>query len=105
MAKSEAGRNSLRLKNMCWTHRRVGSRDARFKLFSYIDSRVCFACYPPESFNIICLTCIWLKFVDTSFHSSQKKSQKPLTAHGHFLQSLKDRRLKLKTPRGLETST
>ena len=24
------------------------------------------ACYPPESFKIICLTCIWLKFVDTS---------------------------------------
>ena len=40
-------------------------------LFSYLDFRVCSACYPLESFKIICLTCIWLKFVDTSFHSSR----------------------------------
>ena len=44
-------------------------------VFSYHDFRVYFACYPPESFKIICLTCIWLKFVDTSFHSSQKPPQ------------------------------
>ena len=43
-------------------------------LFSYLDFRVCLACYPPESFRIICLTCIWFKFVDTSFHSLQKPS-------------------------------
>ena len=67
----------------------IGMQDS--KLFSYLDFPVCFACYPPKSFKIICLTCIWLKFVDTSFHSSQKKSQKPLTEHGHFFQSLKDR--------------
>ena len=40
--------------------------------FSYFDFRVCFACYPPKSFKTICLTCIWLKFVDISFHSMQK---------------------------------
>ena len=40
-------------------------------LFSYLDFRVCSACYPPESFKIICLTYIWLKFVDASFHSSR----------------------------------
>ena len=34
-------------------------------LFSYLDFRVCSACYPPESFKIICFTCIWFKFVDT----------------------------------------
>ena len=48
-------------------------------LFSYLDFRVCFACYPPESFKIICLTCIWLTFVDTSFHSTEK--QRPTTSH------------------------
>ena len=43
-----------------------------FLLLSYLYFRVYFACYPPESSKIICLTCIWSKFVDTSFHSSQK---------------------------------
>ena len=60
---------------MCCRLRRIGDRHARLKLFCYLDFRVCFACYPPESFKIICLTCIWLKFIDTSFHSWQKKSQ------------------------------
>ena len=32
-------------------------------LFSYLYFRVYFACYPPESSKIICLTCIWSKFV------------------------------------------
>ena len=51
----------------------------RFLLFSYLDFRVYLACYPPESFKIICLTCIWSKFVDTSFHghSSQNPPQHP----------------------------
>ena len=50
----------------------------RFLLFSYLDFCICFACYPPESFKIICLTLIWLKFVDTlSFHSSQKPPHPP----------------------------
>ena len=30
----------------------------RFVLFSYLDFRFCFACYPPESFKIICLMCV-----------------------------------------------
>ena len=33
----------------------------RSLLFSYLYFRVYFACYPPESFKIICLTCIWWK--------------------------------------------
>ena len=65
--------------------RRIGDRQARFKLLSYLDFRVCFACFPPESFKIIFLTCIWLKFVDTSFHSSQKKSQTHRRSPRHFL--------------------
>ena len=47
----------------------------RFLLFSYLDFRVSFACYPPEAFKIICLTRIWSKFVDLSFYSSQKPPQ------------------------------
>ena len=51
----------------------------RFLLFSYLDFRVYLACYPPESFKIVCLTCIWSKCVDTSFHgrSSQTPQQNP----------------------------
>ena len=52
----------------------------RFLLFSYLDFRVYIACYPPESFKIICLTCIWSKCVDTSFHghyASQTPQQNP----------------------------
>ena len=44
-----------------------------FLLFSYLDFRVSFAWYPPESFKKIYLTCIWLKFVNISFHSTQKQ--------------------------------
>ena len=97
----QTGRNSLHFNNMSspiMAKSAIGMQDS--KLFSYLDFPVCFACYPPKSFKIICLTCIWLKFVDTSFHSSQKKSQKPLTALGHFFQSLKDRCVKLKLPGG-----
>ena len=75
LSEGQAGRNSLCFNNMCCRLRRIGDRHARFKLFSYLDFRVCFACYPPESFKIICLTCIWLKFVDTSFHYCQKQPQ------------------------------
>ena len=42
--------------------------------FSYLGFRVCLACYPPESFKIIFSTCIWFKFVNTSFHSLQRPS-------------------------------
>ena len=54
----------------------------RFLLFSYLDLRVCFARYPPESFKIICLTCIWSKLVNTSFRSSQNSRRNaPLNGH------------------------
>ena len=76
----------------------IGKQDS--KLFSYLDLPVCFACYPPKSFKIICLTCIWLKFVDTSFHSSQKKSQKHHTHRQKFSPTLKDRCVTLKLPGG-----
>ena len=77
LSEGQVGRNSLRFSNMCCRLRRISDRHARFKLFSYLDFRVCFACYPPEPFKIICLTCIWLKFVDASIHSSQKKPHIP----------------------------
>ena len=81
------------------THGRVGYRHARFKLFSYLDFPICFACYPPKSFKIIYLTCIWLKFVDTSFHSLQKKSEKHTTPRAKFSLNLNNHCVKLKTPR------
>ena len=55
-------------------------------LFSYLDFRVQFACYPPESFKIICLTCIWSKFFDTSFHFSQNPHQNSPRRDSHFYQ-------------------
>ena len=89
-------RNSLHFNNTCSTLRRNGYRHTRFKLFFL--PRFPFVClfYPPKSFKIICLTCIWLKFVDTSFHSSQKKSQKHHTHRQTFCQSLKGSCVKLK---------
>ena len=59
LSEGQAGRNSLRFDNMCCRLRRIGDRHARFKLFSYLDFRVCFACYPPESFKIIWLVFGW----------------------------------------------
>ena len=53
--------------NVCQTMAYWSNLKQRFLLFSYLDFRVYFACYPPESFKIICLTCIWSKFVDTNF--------------------------------------
>ena len=38
-------------------------------------SRFCLLVILQNPSKIICLTCIWLKFVDTSFHSSQKPQQ------------------------------
>ena len=74
----------------------IGMQDS--KLFSYLDFPVCFACYPPKSFKIICLTCIWFKFVDTTFHSSQKKPQKHTTANGHFTTIVKNHSLQASSP-------
>ena len=59
--------------------------------------RVYFACYPPESFKLICFTCIWSKFVDTSFHPSQNPQQNPC----HISQFTSNRGVKLITHRGL----
>ena len=64
-----------------------GTQDS--KLFSYLDFSVCFPCYPPKSFKIICLTCIWLKFVDTSFHSSQNMRQNSSRTEASFLVDLR----------------
>ena len=52
----------------------------RFLMFSYLDFRVYLACYPPESFKIICLTCIWSKSVDTSFHGHSSQPRNKLLA-------------------------
>ena len=57
--------------NVCQSMAYSAKLNQRSLLFYNLYFRVYFACYPPESFKIICLTCIWLKFVDTSFHSSQ----------------------------------
>ena len=89
-AKSSAGRNSLRLKpgfEENFVPDIAGSWiELKAKILSafYLDFRVCFACYPPEPFKIICLTCIWLKFVDRSFHYSQKPPQILPPLYGHF---------------------
>ena len=104
LSEGQAGRNSLRLNNMCCRLRQIGDRHARSKLLSYLDFHVRFACYPPESFKIICLTCIWLKFVDTSFHSC-KRSHKNIHVAAPFSHILKNCCVKLKTPRGLELGT
>ena len=85
----------------------IGTQDSNCFLTSIFDFRVCFACYPPESFKIICLTCIWLKFVDTSFDSSQKKPQIPdknIARRGAIFSDFEHRLPKLSTqprPQGL----
>ena len=84
LSEGQAGRNSLRFNNMCCRVRRIGYRRSARK-DSYVHFRVCFACYPSESFKIICLTCIWLKFVDKSFHSSQTPRQINPESRRHFL--------------------
>ena len=88
--------------NVCQSMAYSANLNQRSLLFSYLYFRVYFAWYPPESFKIICLTCIWLKFVDTSFHSSQNPQQNPSRRDRHFYPIWKNRCVKLKTPRGLE---
>ena len=70
--------------NVCQTIAYSANLKQRFLLFSYLYFRVDFACYPPKSSKIICLTCIWSKFVDTSFHSSQKPRQNSSRQKRHF---------------------
>ena len=64
-----------------------------------------FACYPPEFFKIICLTYIWLKFVDSGLHSSQKPPQISATSDRHIFKFFKNRCVKLNTRWGLELGT
>ena len=54
--------------------------------FSILFSSSTFASYPPESFKIVCFTCIWSKFVYTRFHSSQNPQQ-DLCCISHFSES------------------
>ena len=72
--------------NVCHSMAYSANLNQRSLLFSYLYFRVYFACYSPESFKTICLTCIWLKFVDTSFHSSQNPQQNPSRRDRHFHQ-------------------
>ena len=81
---------------------RVGSSARKIQSRFLPRFPVCFACYTAESFKIIRLTCIWFKFVDTTFHSSQKKPQKHTKTNGHFTTIVKNHCVKLKTARGLE---
>ena len=67
------------------------------KINSYLDFCIYFACHPPESFKLIFFTCIWSKFVDTSFHSSQNPQQNPC----RISQFSSNRGVKLITHRGL----
>ena len=67
------------------------------KINSYLDFCIYFACHPPESFKLIFFTCIWSKFVDTSFHSSQNPQQNPC----RISQFSSNRGVKLITYRGL----
>ena len=55
-----------------WPARRIARKDS---LYCFLTS--IFASYPPQSFKIICFTCIWSKFVDISFHSLQNPQQTP----------------------------
>ena len=52
--------------NLCQTMAYTANLKQRFLLFYYLYFRVYFACYPPESSKIICLTCIWSKFATTA---------------------------------------
>ena len=84
LREGQAGRNSFRLNNM-WSdsdESAIGTQDSNF---SYLDFPVCFPCYPPQVKQIILKDSIWLKFVDTSFRSSQKKSKIHRTSLRHFL--------------------
>ena len=82
--KSSVRRISLRLDRMCETMVYSANLKQGLLLFSYLDFRVYLAFYPPESFKIICLTCIWSKFVDTRFHSPHKpaKTRKKILPDG-----------------------
>ena len=89
-AKSQAGKEFIAFEEHVLQSQPWLSARKIFKLFSYLDFSVCFPCNPPKSFKIICLTCICLKFVDTSFHSSQNMRQNSSRAEGSFLVDLRE---------------
>ena len=78
----------------------------RFLLFSYLDFRVYFACYPPELFKIICLLDLHLVEIRRyKLSFSPKPATKFFLRGPPFLPDLKNRFVKLKTPRGLQLGT
>ena len=101
-AKGQAGKEFIAFEQHVLDSSRVGSSARKIQSRFLPRFPVCFACYTAESFKIICLTCIWFKFVDTTFNSSQKKPQKHTTADGHFTTIVCNHCVKLKTARGLE---
>ena len=84
-AKSSAGQISLRFNRMCarlWPTRRI-------LLFSYLDFRVYFACYPPESFknNLVDLHLVEIRRYKLSFFA--KPATKSFLTGPPFLPNLK----------------
>ena len=69
---------------MCGRHRRLGELHAKILAVFLPRLSHLFCLLPPESFKIICLTCIWLKFVTTSVHSSQKPPIYLCRIYRHF---------------------
>ena len=83
LSEGQARRNSLRFNNMC-CRLHIGTQ--RLLMFSYLDFRVFFCLLSSNILKINCLTCIWSKFVDTSFHPSQNPQQNSSRRHRHFYQ-------------------
>ena len=77
-AKSSAGRISQRFNRMCarlGPPRGIWSKDSYCFLISIFAFILLVILQNPS--KIIWLTCMWSKFVDTSFHSSQNPQQNP----------------------------
>ena len=95
---SSAGRNSLRFKRIVCQRADDGAFPTQILTLIFAGF---FACYPPESFKIICLTCIWLN----KARSSQTPPQISTASDGHIFKFFKNRCVKLKTRWGLELGT
>ena len=104
LSEGQAGRNSLRLNNMCCRLRRIGDRHARFKLFlprfsclfSLLSTRIL-------QNNLLDLYLVEIRRYKLSFFAKQVTNTSHVAAP--FSQILKNRCVKLKTPRGLKLST
>ena len=68
--KKRSGKEFIAFEQHVLDSSRVGSSARNIQSRFLPRFPVCFACYTAESFKIIHLTCIWFKFVDTTFHSS-----------------------------------